>query len=88
MSRNHAHHDRGPPVTADALVEADEIVVRPELVTADPGLVVIGPDAVVVGPDEVTIEPEVILIRCNPPRRKRPQRSKHPVSKGSPQTPR
>ena len=88
MSRNHAHHDRGPPVTADALVEADEIVVRPELVTADPGLVVIGPDAVVVGPDEVTIEPEVILIRCNPPRRRHPQRSKHLVSQGSPQTPR
>ena len=87
MSLRHGHHDRAPPVTTEATVEADEIVVSTDLVVADPGRVVVGADAVVVGPDEVTIEPEVVLVRCDPPRRKHRQRSKRVVSKGSPQPP-
>jgi hypothetical protein len=86
MRQKHGHHDRGPPATTEAMIEADEIVVGADLVIADPGLVVVGEDAVVVGPDEVTIEPEVILIRCDPPSRRRRQRPKRAVTKGSPQS--
>ena len=68
MSWKNAHHDRGPPATAQAMVEADEIVIGTYLVVADPGLVVAGEDAVVVGPAEVTIEPEVVLISRAAPR--------------------
>ena len=37
MSWKNAHHDRGPPATAQAMVEADEIVIGTYLVVADPG---------------------------------------------------
>ena len=87
MSQKHGHHDRGPPATTEAMVE-DEIVVGADLVIADPGLVVVGEDAVVVGPDEVAIEPEDILLRCDLPSRRRRQRPKCAVSKGSPKRPR
>ena len=88
MSWKNAHHDRGPPATAQAMVEADEIVIGTYLVVADPGLVVAGEDAVVVGPAEVTIEPEVVLISRDAPRQTPATALKSAVSKGSPQPPR
>ena len=68
MSRKHGHHDRGPPVAVEAMVEADEIIVRPDFVVADLGWVVVGADAVVVDPDAdvVVVDPDADAVVVDP----------------------
>lgn len=71
MSRNHAHHDRGPPITDDLTVAADQVQIWSDLVVVAPDDVIIEADMVVVYPDKVVIAPD--LVRCDqlPPRRHR-----------------
>ena len=68
MSRKHGHHDRGPPVAVEAMVEADEILVGPDFVVADPGWVVVGADVVVVDPDAdvVVVDPDADVVVVDP----------------------
>ena len=74
MSRNYAHHDRGPPITDDPRIAADQVLIRSDPVVVDPGKVIIATDMVVVSLDEIVIVPDVVLVSCNQSLRRRHRR--------------